>query len=158
MFNREDKIILECLQEGLEIIERPYEVIAEKAGLSEDETIERVRYFKDEGIIRSLKAVLNHKLLGYNSNVMVVWKIPVEKVYFAGKVIANFKEVSHCYEREVVEGWKYNLFTMVHGKNAVDCIKVIEEISQEIGIKDYEMLFTEEEYKKSYMRYFGEES
>lgn len=156
MFNQEDKIILECLQEGLEIKKRPYEDIAKKVSLNEDKVLERIYFFIEKGIVRNLRAVLDHKLLGYNSNVMVVWQIPSEKIELAGKMIANFEEVSHCYQREAGGDWKYNLFTMIHGKDSMDCLKVVEEISRKIDIKDYEMLFTEEEYKKDYMRYFSE--
>lgn len=157
MLAKEDRIILRYLQEGIEITERPYKNIAEQLGLSEEEVLEKIRYFTKEEIIRNFQAILNHQLLGYNSNVMVVWQVPAEKVDFVGKIMASFNEVSHCYEREVEDNWKYNLFIMVHGKNALDCIKVIEEIVRKTNIKDYEMLFTEEEFKKSYIRYFDDQ-
>lgn len=157
MFTKEDRIILRYLQEGIEISERPYRNIAEQLNLNEEKVLEKIRYFMKEGIIRNFQATLNHQSLGYHSNVMVVWQVPAEKVDFAGKIMASFNEVSHCYEREVDDDWRYNLFIMVHGKNARECIKVIEKISQKTNIKDYEMLFTEEEFKKNYLRYFDDD-
>src|SRR5881275_2920112 len=47
-----DKRLLNLMQGSFPIAARPYQHVASKAGLSEDEAIERVRHLIDERIIR----------------------------------------------------------------------------------------------------------
>ncbi len=51
--------------------------------------------------------------------------------------------------------WSFNLYTMIHGKNPEDCRRTAQKISKETGIRDYRLLFSKREHKKSSMRYFG---
>ena len=62
-----------------------------------------------------------------------------------GRYLASFKSVSHCYERS---GWYYNLLAMIHGKEKEEVKNLVRGISQEIGLKDYALLFSTREFKK----------
>jgi hypothetical protein len=84
---------------------------------------------------------------------MVIWAVSEERIEFAGHALAFFKEVTHCYERTPPFAGKYNVFTMVHfGEGNQE--SVIQNLSQKTGIKDFEVLTSIEEYKKSSMEYF----
>jgi len=71
-----------------------------------------------------------------------------------GRYLASFKSVSHCYERS---GWDYNLFAMLHGKEEEEVKDLVRGISQEIGLKDYALLFSTREFKKRRISYFSED-
>ena len=149
-----DRKIVRELQNGLPLVSRPFKVVADKLGLSEDELIGRVRIFIKNGQIRRFGAALRHQDLGFTANAMVVWDVPEEKVAEVGRAMADFEEVTHCYQRPRRPGWPYNLFTVVHGQSRDECVKIVEKLSRATGMDRYNMLFSVAELKKSSMRYF----
>jgi DNA-binding Lrp family transcriptional regulator len=149
-----DKKIIHYLQGDLPLITRPFSIIAGKVGISEEELIERIRGFKERGVLRRLGASLNHQRVGFQANAMVAWFVPEERIVEVGYLMANVKEVSHCYQRRPQGDWKYNLFSMIHGKSKKECKDIVTRISEKIGIKDVVILFTRKEYKKASPVYF----
>ena len=83
---------------------------------------------------------------------MCVWNVPDERIEKVGAIMAEFPEVTHCYERPRYPDWPYNLFTMVHSYTPEDCEKVAVRISEATGIKDYTLFFSEREFKKTGVR------
>jgi len=153
-FTEQEKALIRELQEDVASISAPFKSIGDKVGLSEEEVIAKIRDWKEKGIIRRFGAAIKHHKAGITANVMVVWKVPVEKAKEIGSIMASHPAVSHCYERPVFPQWPYNLFTMVHGKSTDECRKIADEISDKTGIKDFKLLFSTKEYKKSSMKYF----
>jgi DNA-binding Lrp family transcriptional regulator len=152
-----DKDIMRCLQDSIPGSMRPYADIAEKVGLAEDEVIEKIRFFKEKGWIRRYGATLRHQKAGFTANGMGVWPVPDEsKREELGTIMAEFREVSHCYERPSFDDWPYHLFTMMHGESREEVEEIAKRISEKVGIKDYFVLFSAREFKKSSMRYFGD--
>ena len=154
MLSEQDKQIIKELQNGLPLVSRPFEIMGKRLNMTEESLINRIAYLKENGYIRRFGAAVRHRDLGFTANAMVVWDVPDSKTDVVGRIMASFKEVSHCYQRPRHQGWPYNLFTMVHGRTREECIKTSEQISKDIGIKNYEMLFSTAELKKSSMRYF----
>ncbi len=149
-----EKAICAAVQDDIPLEPRPFEILAKKAGISEEEFVKKVQEFLDNGYIRRFGAAIRHRHAGITANGMGVWIVPEKERERVGKIMASFKEVSHCYERPTFEGWPYNLFTMIHGKAKEDCYKVAEKISGATGIKDYKLLFSSQEFKKESMVYF----
>ena len=88
---------------------------------------------------------------------MGVWAVPEDKAEEMGAKMAAFSQVSHCYQRPMLPGWPYNVYTMIHGKAREECERVAMLISHETGIGDYILLYSTRELKKVSMRYFTEE-
>ena len=154
MIDEVDKQIIHYLQGDLAVIERPFAVIAEKIGISEAEFLERVELLKRRRILRRFGATLRHQLAGFSANAMVAWRVPEDRVDETGRLMAAFREGSHCYERKVEGDWEYNLFAMIHGKNRKACESVARRIADEIGLDDYIVLQSLKEYKKTSPTYF----
>lgn len=154
MLDSLDKCIIKKLQEDIPIVEEPYKVLAKELGIEEDELITRIKGYHESGILKRIAAVLYHREAGFKANAMVAWKVPEVSVDEAGNYMASLWEVSHCYERKICDNWEYNLFTMIHGKDKEQCENVIEDISDKIYIKDYKVLYSTREFKKSSMKYF----
>lgn len=149
-----DKEIIRRLQEDLPIASRPYLVIAEELKIPESLLLEKIQEYINKGIIRRLGGALKHRQLGYNSNAMIVWRAEEAKAHIIGNMIAQFPEVSHCYQRPIYPNWPYNIYSMIHAKSISECQEIAEKISSQIGITEYEMLFSSHEFKKSSMKYF----
>jgi len=154
MIDELDKKVIGTIQGDLPVDARPFAAMAEKLGITEEAFLEGIHSLKERGIIRRFGATLRHQEVGFNSNAMVAWVVPEEVIERVGESIAQNREVTHCYQRRPQKDWKYNLFTMVHGNDKEDCFKIASRMSLETGIKEYTLLFSEKEFKKTSMAYF----
>jgi DNA-binding Lrp family transcriptional regulator len=141
--------LIRILQRNIPVVERPFEEIALTLRISEEEVISAVERWLEEGKIRRFGAILSHRRVGKTVNVMAAWKCSPDKVEKAGQAMAGFVEVSHCYERDTFEGWDYNLFTMIHADDMGRCEESVRRMSALTGITEYQLLFTEKEFKKT---------
>jgi DNA-binding Lrp family transcriptional regulator len=149
-----ERRIIHHLQGVFPLTARPFAVLAREIGISEEELLERIKLQKEQGILRRFGVTLDHQLAGFKANAMVAWYVAEDKIEEIGPLMARFKEVSHCYQRRVQGKWRYNLFTMVHGKSKKDCQGIARRIAANTGIKDYVLLLTLKEYKKTSPKYF----
>ena len=152
-----EKRIVHELQQDLPVVSQPFAVVADKLGIAEIELLAKVREFVADGTIRRFGATLKHQRSGFEANAMVVWKIEPERVEEVGAVFASFREVTHCYQRPAMPGWPYRLFTMVHGSSPEKCREIAQKMAETANIDTYDLLFTEEELKKTTMAYFADE-
>lgn len=149
-----ERRIIRHLQGDLPLTSKPFAVLASRVGISEEELLERIKLQKEKGVLRRLGANLNPQLAGFRANALVAWNVPDDRMDEIGPLMASFREVSHCYERRTQGKWKYNLFTMIHGKSREDCQGIIRAIAENTGIQDYVSLVTLKEYKKTSPEYF----
>lgn len=155
MLSRLDKEIIGLISGDIPLVKRPFRDMAQSLGVEEDILLGRMRSFKRRGIMRKFSATLNHKKIGFRHNAMVVWSVPPRLVDKAGKTMASFDEVSHCYQRRDGDGWNYNLYSMVHGRTRGECLEAVKRISGSIGRKiDYRALFSSKEEKKAAPQFF----
>ncbi len=147
-----DRLLLKSTQDGIPIVPEPFLEISKEIGIPEDEVITRLESLIKNGVIRRFGASIGHRSIGITANAMCTWNVPDERVEEVGAIMAGFPEVTHCYERPRFPGWKYNLFTMVHAYSREECEKIAKEISIATGIKDYSILFSEREFKKTGVR------
>ncbi|MEW6328087.1 MAG: Lrp/AsnC family transcriptional regulator [Thermodesulfobacteriota bacterium] len=152
-----EKRVIQVLQDGIPLAERPFQILAERAGLSEEDFLACVRNLCREGYIRRFGATLQHQISGYAANAMIAWYVEEEEIEKVGRTMASFSNVTHCYQRRTGPGWPYNIYTMVHGKTDGECHAVAQEIAEKTGVTDYQILFSEKELKRSNIRYFRED-
>jgi DNA-binding Lrp family transcriptional regulator len=154
MIEELDKKIIGLIQGDLPLSSRPFAEMAEEIGISEREFVERVAELKKRGVIRRFGATLRHQEAGFSSNAMIAWCVPDDRIDEAGNILAEFREVTHCYQRKTQKEWKYNLYTMVHGSNHDECYQIAERMSHAVAVKDYILLFSRKEFRKTSMEYF----
>ncbi len=147
-----DRLLLKSTQDGIPIVPEPFLEISKEIGIPENEVITRLERLVKNGVIRRFGASIGHRSIGITANAMCTWNVPDERVEEVGVIMAGFPEVTHCYERPRFPGWKYNIFTMVHAYSREECEKIAREISNATGIKDYGILFSEREFKKTGVR------
>jgi DNA-binding Lrp family transcriptional regulator len=93
-----DKRLLNLMQGSFPIAPRPYEHVAEKAGISEQEALGRVKTLLEERIIRQVTPIFDTRALGYSS-MLVAAKVDPENPWRAANVINEHPGVSHNYLR-----------------------------------------------------------
>jgi len=154
-FSEHEKKILRIVQADLPDSQTPFADIAREAGVGEDEVLSLLGRLKTGGYIRRFGATLRHQQAGYGFNAMVAWYVDQDRdIVDIGRTMARRTEITHCYERKNCLDWPYNLYTMIHGQSRDDCQRVVEELMAETGLAQYEMLFSNEELKKTSMKYF----
>lgn len=155
-FTRQDKLIIRALQEDFPLCAEPYKILAQRAGMTEEDFLRRVRELVDEKKIRRMGAVLRHREIGFKANALCAWHVPPENLDAVAKIMTSNAAVSHCYDRTPAQNWNYNLYTMIHAKTRDECEKIIGELASLSGVTDYKILYTKREWKKTGMKYFCE--
>ena len=149
-----EKKIIAQIQGDLPHCPRPFAEAAARAGTSEEIFLDVVNNLKSRGVIRRFGATLRHQEAGYSANAMVAWNVPDHETVKVGRLLARFREVTHCYERRRHPDWPYNLYTMIHGTSREHCRKIASKLAGASGTDKYLVLFSEKEFKKTSMQYF----
>jgi siroheme decarboxylase len=147
-----DLELLKLAQDGFELTVQPYLALGKRLGVSEEEVMQRLENLQQEGVVRRIAATIGHRALGIVANAMIVWRAPPERVADVGEIFAGAEEVTHCYERATTGDWPYNIYTMVHSRSRDECLRIADQLSRASGIKEYRVLFSEKEYKKTSAR------
>ncbi len=138
--------ILYAIQDGIPLIREPFSVAAAHLGITPNEVVERLKRMRDEKVIRKFGLFVWKNKVGVIANAMVVWAVPSERLQDVAEFLSGFKEVTHCYERRTTPKWRYNLYTMVHGAKRKAVKDFVETLSAEVGVDDYEILFSLKEF------------
>ncbi|MGA2368034.1 MAG: hypothetical protein ABSF74_05650 [Dehalococcoidia bacterium] len=150
---RLEKLVVNELQQDLPLSPAPFAAMAIKLGMDEGAFLEACASLMRSGVIRRYGASLDHNRAGYGANALTCWYAAPDKADGAGRKLAAFKEVSHCYERKTPESWKYNLFAMLHGRDTESCMEAVGRLSAASGLNDFITLFTLRELKKTRIKY-----
>lgn len=152
--NERDREFIRELQKDLAVVPEPFKELANSLGVTTTELFAKAIEYENSGIMRRFAAILRHREAGFVANGMVVWQVPENRVDEVGFRLAAFPQVSHCYRRPIYPDWKFNLFSMVHARTLQAAEKIAVEMSETVGIKDYQILFSSREFKKERVKYF----
>lgn len=94
-----DKRILDIIQTGFPIAPRPYEAIGREVGLTEAETLARVRALKGKGIIRRIGANFQSAKIGFKSTLCAA-SAPPDKIDAFVNAVNAHPGVTHNYLRD----------------------------------------------------------
>ncbi|MDO6443043.1 MULTISPECIES: AsnC family protein [unclassified Marinobacter] len=144
------------LEQGLPLTPRPFQTLAERTGLSEQEVMDAITQWQSDGLIKRFGLVVKHRTLGYNANAMVVWNIPDEQVQALGKAMAAVPFITLCYQRpRRLPDWPYNLFCMIHGTNRERVLAQLACLIDDQNLQhiQHAVLFSNKAYRQRGGRY-----
>ena len=150
-----------ALQDGLELVPRPYAVLAERTGLAEGEVLETLARWQTLGLLRRFGVVVRHHELGFDANAMCVWDVPDGEVGKLGRQLAEVAAVTLCYRRQrVAPKWPYNLYCMLHGKQRAEVSGKRSALAARLGLDrfPYDVLFSVRRFKQTGARYVASEA
>lgn len=154
-FTEKEKAILRIAQGDLPDTLTPFADIARAVGTDEAAVLSLLRSMKEDGSIRRFGASVKHQKAGFAHNAMVAWKADPALADAAGRTAAEHPRVSHCYYRpSTAPDWPYTLFTMIHGRTEQECLEVIEHLLAHTMLREYAVLNSLQELKKTSMTYF----
>ena len=148
--------LVAALQDGLELVPRPYAVLAARAGLSEGEVLETLATWQELGLVRRFGVVVRHHELGFGANAMCVWDVPDAIVGALGAALAAEPAVTLCYRRvRVPSRWRFNLYCMLHGRERAEVLGKLAGIEARHGLGRHpdEVLFSVRRFKQTGARY-----
>ena len=138
--------MLDVLQVGVPLVERPFLEIGKTLGASEDEVLRRVAAMKGEGggVIRQISAIFDSGALGYQST-LVAAKVAEEKIDEAAKIINLHPGVSHNYRRNHTFNLWYTLAVPPDSKLGLE--KTVEILHRQSGAEVMRMMPTVRTFK-----------
>lgn len=141
---------LRIIQGDIPAIPRPFRDIASRTGLAETEVIALIRELKAGRVLRRFGAVLRHQRAGFTENAILAAAVSPDNLERTGSILASFREISHCYQREPMFLGRYGIFAMVHAGPG-ELQDLIEKITRQAGISSYIVLPSLKELKKTSM-------
>lgn len=148
-----DRLVINELQQDLPLVPAPFTAMAARLSMDVEHFLARCQSLLRRGIMRRFGASINHIRAGFKANAMACWVAPPDTVEIVGRKLALLPEVSHCYERKTNPLWQYNLFAMIHGHTRQTCQEIANQVSREVGVADYVLLFSTKEFKKTRTKY-----
>ena len=148
-----DKAVINELQQALPLVQRPFDMMSARLMMDVGGFLAHCHSLQKRRIMRRFGASIRHNNNGFKANAMTCWIAPPEVVEIAGRKVATFREVSHCYERKTSPLWPYNLFTMIHGHTREDCQTIADKVSRETRLDENVLLFSVKEFKKERVKY-----
>lgn len=150
-----DRGLVAGLERGLAVEARPYAGVAKRAGVSEAYAMVRIADWLNRGVIRRLGFVVRHRPLGWRANAMCVWDVPDGIADAAGEALAREGDVTLAYRRARAEGWRYNLYAMIHGRDRAAVEARRDEIAAATGLDahPHAVLFSTRAFKQRGARY-----
>ena len=126
-----DKKILNILQKEFPLEERPFQIVAERCGLTEEEALGRIQKMKDDGIIRRIGAVFDGAKLGRVSTLCAA-RVPLDKLEKFVSVVNANKGVTHNYLRDN----EYNVWFTLNAATADQMELFLADLKKKTGITD----------------------
>jgi len=126
-----DRRLLLAIQEGFPLTATPYRDIAATVDADVADVLEAISRLRENGCIKRIGCVVNHVTTGFDNNCMVGWDVPDDQLDELGQRVGELPYVTLCYHRprRPEQSWPYNLFTMIHGRNADAVDEKIDELS-----------------------------
>ena len=150
-----DAALLVEIQDGFPLSATPYRDIADAIDADVANVVAAVDRLLTEGCIKRIGCVVNHIVTGFDANCMVVWDVPDDELDTLGESVGEIPYVTLCYHRprRPDQGWEYNLFTMIHGREADAVDAKIDELAAEHLPFDHERLYSTATLKQTGARY-----
>ena len=138
-----DRKLIAETEKGIPLVPQPFDQIAKDLEITPQEVLIRLQELQKNGVIRRFGVSLKPRGVGYSANALVAWKVPAARIALVGEYFSQHKDVSHCYEREIVPGeWEYNFYTVIHGKERCVVKQMVQRFAFETNLCDYTILFS----------------
>lgn len=150
--------IIRALQGDTELRPDYYSAIAERVGMKEWDLLSVLEMWRRRGRLKRIGLLLNHRQVGYSANGMCCFRIEGDTLE-AGRALAEFDEVTHCYERPACDAFPYNLYAMVHCTSVGEAESRFDALRSRLAELERPpsasvMLISTKEYKKTSMSFY----
>ncbi len=136
-----DRRIINQLQGGFPVCERPFREAAQQLGTTESELITRLRCMLDDGLLTRFGPLFHAEQLG-GALSLCAMKVPPERFDAVAGQVNAFPQVAHNYQRDHV----MNMWFVLATASADELQRTISEIERETGLEVFNLPKQEEFY------------
>lgn len=144
--NDTDRAIINRLQDGLPVMDRPFEQVAGELGISESVLIERVEALLDTGILSRFGPMYHAERLG-GAFCLAALAVPEDRFEQVARTVNGFDEVAHNYRRE----HELNMWFVLATDDPRRIAAVIEGIENRTGLDVYDFPKLDEYYVRLHL-------
>lgn len=130
MIDALDRRIIDALQGGFPLTERPYADAAAALGIQEAELLARLERLLAEGVLSRFGPLYNAERLG-GAVTLAAMAVPRERFEEVAALVNAHPEVAHNYERDDA----LNMWFVVAAERPERVAEVLEEIARETGLQ-----------------------
>jgi len=152
-----DEPLAALAETGLPLQPLPFDGWALATGRSVAEVLATVQQWLACGVLRRFGAVVRHHEFGFAANAMVVFDVPDAELERRGEALASESAPSLIYARQRAEGWPYNLYCMLHGRDRATVTDTLADIMLRQGLHavPHAVLFSRQRFKQQGARRFA---
>ena len=134
-----DRKIINELQGGFPVCERPFADAAQRLGTSESELITRLRCMLDDGLLTRFGPLFHAEQLG-GALSLCAMKVPRERFDEVAEQVNTFPEVAHNYQRD----HEMNMWFVLATESAERLQQALRDIETRTGLPVFNMPKQEE--------------
>lgn len=145
------------VEQGLALCSRPFDLWAERLDCDVPHIHSQLARWTDLGSLSRFGVVVRHHEVGFRANAMTVFQVPQEMLEHCGDALAHFPGVTLVYQRAVAEGWPFNLYCMVHGRDRFNVLQTLSSAIRHARLSNYpsRILFSRTRFKQTGARRFA---
>ncbi len=136
-----DRAIVNSLQGGFPVCERPYAEAAEQLGTTEEELLRRIDALLERGVLTRFGPMYHAERLG-GALTLAAMQVPAEDFERVAALVNAHPEVAHNYARE----HDFNMWFVLATETPEEIPAVIAAIERETSYRVYNMPKLEEFY------------
>jgi DNA-binding Lrp family transcriptional regulator len=127
-----DRSILNSLQGGFPVSERPFRDVASDLGTTESELITRIRCMLDDGLLTRFGPLYHAENMG-GALSLCAMQVPPERFDAVAKQVNAFAEVAHNYQRD----HEMNMWFVLATESAEKLTATLRCIEEDTGLTVY---------------------
>lgn len=139
--NQVERAVINALQDGFPVVERPFAEAAESLGLGEEELLGCLETLLDERVLTRFGPIYHAERMG-GSLMLAAMRVPAADFDRVAGQVNDFDEVAHNYERDHA----FNMWFVLATESAEQMREVLAAIEKETGYRVYAMPRIEEFY------------
>ena len=153
----QDAPLAALVEQGLALCERPFDAWAQHLGCGVQDIHARIGDWTGQGVLSRFGVVVRHHEMGIRANAMTVFQVPEDRLEACGDALAHVPGVTLVYQRATADGWPYNLYCMVHGRDRFNVLETLSSAVRHAGLEAYprRVLFSRTRYKQTGARRFA---
>ena len=153
-----DEPLAAAVEAGLPLQPLPYDAWALATGRSPGDVLQTLQCWLATGVLRRFGTVVRHHEFGFTANAMAVFDVPDGQVQAVGRALASEPALTLIYQRERADGWPYNLYCMMHGRDRARVTDGLAAVMARTGLNamPHAVLFSRQRFKQQGARRFAE--
>lgn len=129
ILDEQDRSIINALQGGFPVCDRPYLEAASRLGISEDELISRIEALLKSGVLSRFGPLVNAERMG-GGLTLAALSVAEDDFERVAELVNAHPEIAHNYERE----HEYNMWFVIATETKQEISTIINAIEAETGL------------------------